>query len=61
MTGECREGIYFRDQNLSIRTEDDQTYGQKSDDLEPSRSARHHMSTFDVPGRGFGQSQTEHH
>jgi hypothetical protein len=61
MTGECREGIYFRDQNLSIRTEDDQTYGQKSDDLEPSHSARHHMSTFDVPGQGFGQSQTENH
>jgi hypothetical protein len=61
MTGECREGIYFKDQNLSICTEGDQTCGQESDDLEPSLSARHHMSALDVPSRGFGQSQTYHH
>jgi hypothetical protein len=47
------------DRSLSICTGDDQAHGQESDDLEPFRNVRHHMSAFDVLGRGFGQRETD--
>jgi hypothetical protein len=47
------------DRSLSICTGDDQAHCQESNDLEPFRDVRHHMSAFDVRGREFGQSETD--
>jgi hypothetical protein len=56
---EVSRGGPVEDRSLSICTGDEKAHGQESDDLEPFRNFRHHMSALDVHGRGFGQRETD--